>query len=146
MPSGLSPKIRIFRKQTNKLIDMERREFMQQAGVLALASLLPQISLSQPRPARYKLGLQLFSVNEDMVKDPVGTLKAVKQMGYRDFEIYGFDPKAVTYYGIPATEFKEILDDMGLSVTSGHYGFSDLLREPEQKLVSFVDQGYNFFS
>lgn len=119
---------------------MERRQFMQQLGVLGIASMLPQISIAQIDTARYKLGLQLFSVNDDMVKDPVGTLKAVKEMGYRDFEIYGFDPKAVTYYGIPATEFKGILDDMGLSVTSGHYGFSDLLREPEQKLASFVDQ------
>jgi len=89
---------------------------------------------------KFKMGLQLFSIHEDMTKDPVGTLQAVKAMGYQDFEIYGFDDQKVTYYGIDAAEFKQILDDMDLSVTSGHYGFASYLSKPADDLNRFVDQ------
>ena len=76
---------------------MERRHFLQQLGVAGIASLLPEISWAKGWSSDYKLGLQLFSVNDDMMKDPIGTLKQVKAMGYRDFEIYGFDPEKLTF-------------------------------------------------
>ncbi|MEL7339866.1 MAG: sugar phosphate isomerase/epimerase, partial [Bacteroidota bacterium] len=44
------------------------------------------------------------------------------------------------YYGIPATEFKQRLDELDLTVTSGHYGFSDFLARPEDDLKRYVDQ------
>ena len=119
---------------------MKRRHFVQQLGALGIVSLLPQVAWSNVWKTNFKLGLQLFSVNDDMVRDPIGTLKEVKSMGYRDFEIYGFDPDKLTYYGIPASEFKSILDDMGLTVTSGHYGFSPYLRDSQDSLDRYVDQ------
>jgi len=119
---------------------MNRRNFVHQVGLLSAASLLPLPALASPKAQSYKLGLQLFSVNDDMNNDPIGTLKAVKAMGYQDFEIYGFDGNKGTYYGIPAAEFRMRLDDMGLSVSSGHYRFSDLFGESEDKMKRFVDQ------
>ena len=98
------------------------------------------LSLHSCAPSRYKLGYQLFSVNEDMNSDPIGTLKALSDMGYRDFEIYGFDPSQVTYYGYQAAELKGIMDDMGLTATSGHYGFSNLLTSTEDDMRRFTDQ------
>ncbi len=86
------------------------------------------------------MGLQLFSVHEDMVRDAPGTLKALKAMGYEDFEIYGFDEQKITYYGFKATEFKNLLEDLELTVTSGHYGFSSYLSKPLEYLKRFVDQ------
>ena len=86
------------------------------------------------------MGLQLFSVHEDMVRDAPGTLKAVKAMGYEDFEIYGFDEHKITYYGLKAAEFKNLLEDLELTVTSGHYGFSSYLSKPLEDLKRFVDQ------
>ena len=61
-------------------------------------------------------------------------------MGYEDFEIYGFDDQKITYYEIKAAEFKKTLDDLGLSVSSGHYGFSDYFTKPQDDLKRFVDQ------
>ncbi|MEM6378251.1 MAG: sugar phosphate isomerase/epimerase [Bacteroidota bacterium] len=119
---------------------MDRRNFLTQASLLTAGTLLPLSQCKMPNESKYKLGLQLFSINNDMNKDPLGTLQLVKAMGYQDFEIYGFDPDKVTYYGIDAAEFKTALDDMGLTVTSGHYGFSDYLLKPEEELTRFVDQ------
>lgn len=102
--------------------------------------MLPITACSKMKSFNYKLGYQLFSVNQEMNDDPINTLKALKAMGYEDFEIYGFDDKKVTYYGIAADEFKKQLEDMELTVTSGHYGFAPYLSQTEDELKRFVDQ------
>lgn len=61
-------------------------------------------------------------------------------MGYEDFEHYGFDDSNGHYYGYNAQEFKSILDDLGLSISSGHYRFSDFLLIPEEDLFRFTDK------
>ncbi|MDC8003931.1 TIM barrel protein [Aureisphaera galaxeae] len=86
------------------------------------------------------MGYQLYSIRDEMEKDPVATLKALKDMGYEDFETYGYDAEKRTFYGFKANEFKTILDDLDLSVSSGHYGFSELATQPDDKLNEFVDQ------
>lgn len=120
---------------------MNRRSFNAKMGILGAASMLPLTACSKKMELpKYKLGYQLFSVNQEMNDDPINTLKALKAMGYQDFEIYGFDDKKVTYYGIEANEFKRQLDDLELSITSGHYGFASYLSQPEDELKRFVDQ------
>ena len=52
---------------------------------------------------QFKVGLQLYSVRNDMEKDFEGTLKAVKDMGYDYVEFAGF-------FGKSADEVKDILD------------------------------------
>ncbi len=118
---------------------MNRRTFLHRTATAAPALLsLPAISwASKPR---YKLGLQLYTVRDAMAEDPLKTLKYLKELGYEDFEIYGFNPETETIYGMPATELKEALDDLGLSVSSGHYGFSDYFDAPWDQLQGFVDQ------
>jgi len=119
---------------------MNRRIFLQSSGILGAAACLPTISCTMDKKPTYKLGYQLFSVHKDMVKDTLGTLKALKEMGYEDFETYGFDADKVTYYDIKAVDFKKMLDDLELTATSGHYGFSDYLLQPDEELAKFVDQ------
>lgn len=119
---------------------MNRRNFIKQTGIISTATLLPMASCSKTETSKYKMGLQLFSINEDMNNNPIGTLKAVKEMGYTDFEIYGFDDRKVTYYGLEAAELKKKLEDLELTVTSGHYGFSPYLHQSEDDLKRFVDQ------
>lgn len=86
------------------------------------------------------MGYQLFSIRDEMAKAPIETLKALKAMGYEDFEIYGYEDEQDKYYGFKAVEFKKILDDLGLSVTSGHYGFSPYLDKSEDEMKAYVDR------
>lgn len=86
------------------------------------------------------MGYQLFSIRDKMVKDAIATLKALKELGFEDFETYGFDSEKETLYGYRPTEFKRILDNLNLSVSSGHYGFSTYLEKPADDLKRFVDQ------
>jgi len=120
---------------------MTRRNFSYTSSVLAATSMMNLSQYANPAtPQRYKMGYQLFSVNKDMNEDPIGTLVQLKAMGYEDFEIYGFDPTKVSYYDIPATDFKKKIDDLGLTMTSGHYGFTDYLESSESDLRHFIDQ------
>ncbi|MEP4947089.1 MAG: twin-arginine translocation signal domain-containing protein, partial [Flavobacteriaceae bacterium] len=118
---------------------MNRRNFIKQSGALGALALTPLPCLSVLDKFKYKMGYQLYSIRDEMAKDPIRTLKALKTMGYQDFEVYGFDDEKGTYYGFKSTEFKRILDDLGLSATSGHYGFSSYLEKSEDEMKRFVD-------
>ncbi len=107
---------------------------------MAVAGMLPLTSFSMHERSNYKMGYQLFSIRDEMAKNPLDTLRYLKGLGYRDFELYGFDEEKGTYYGYPATELKQILDDLGLTISSGHYGFSPYLKKSDEALERFVDQ------
>ncbi len=119
---------------------MNRRKFIQYAGLFGAAAALPLPAFATADQPKYKLGYQLFSIRDAMAEDPLATLKALQEMGYQDFEIYGFDDARGEYYGYPAAEFKRILDDLGLTVSSGHYGFSPYLDKSDDALTSYVDR------
>ena len=119
---------------------MKRRHFLQHSTALGACLALGLPHLAFGSSPKYKLGLQLFSVRDAMAADPLGTLKQLKAMGYQDFEIYGFDPKTESIYGYSLPEFKVVLDELGLTTTSGHYGFSDYFNASEEELRWFVDQ------
>jgi sugar phosphate isomerase/epimerase len=119
---------------------MNRRNFIEKSAILGATVCLPISGFSGFVKPKFKMGLQLFTVRSDMAKDPIATLKAAKAMGYQDFEIYGFDHEKGTFYGYGASEFKKILDDLHITTSSGHYGFSPFLNKPDDDLKRFVDQ------
>ncbi len=71
---------------------------------------------------RFKIGLQLYSVRNEMEKDFEGTLKAVAEMGYEYVEFAG-------YFGKSAQEIKALLDKYGLKCVSVHQGVEWFLEE-----------------
>lgn len=119
---------------------MNRRDFIEKTAILGSASFLPISSFSNFSSPKFKMGLQLYTIRKEISTDPIATLKAVKSMGYQDFETYGFNSDEGTFYGYKSSEFKKILDDLNLTASSGHYGFSSYLRKPDDDLERFVDQ------
>ncbi|MDB4292870.1 sugar phosphate isomerase/epimerase [Maribacter sp.] len=117
-----------------------RRDFIKKSSLFTAATLLP-ISSFAMKPARnYKMGLQLFTIRDAMEKDPLGSLKIAAALGYEDLETYGYDVNNDSYYGYTSADFKGILDDLNLTATSGHYGFSDYFEASDEALERFVDQ------
>jgi sugar phosphate isomerase/epimerase len=95
-----------------------RRGFIK-TGALAVAGAV--ISSRQLLAAAKKkgiLGVQLYSIRDDMSKDPLGSLKKVAQMGYVYVEHANYVNRKL--YGWSATEFRKVLDDLGLKMISGH--------------------------
>lgn len=118
---------------------MKRNAFLKQTGALAMLSMLPIELYTQPLNSNFPMGLQLYTVRDVMEKDPVGTLKKLKGMGYTDFETYGFNVAKKTYYGYSALDFKNILLDLGLTTYSGHYGLPTLMEVGDNTLKRYVD-------
>lgn len=119
---------------------MQRRTFIQTTGILGAAALLPISCFAGISNSHYKLGYQLYSVRDAMAKEPIATLKALKAMGYQDFEAYGYDAEKGSFYGYKAAAFKDILDDLELTMSSGHYAFAPFLDKSEDELKRFVDR------
>jgi sugar phosphate isomerase/epimerase len=119
---------------------MNRRKFITQTGFLSAAAILPVTGFTSFAQPKFKMGLQLFTIRQDMAKDPIATLKAARAMGYEDVETYGFDVIKETYYGYKSSAFKKILDDQQLTASSGHYDFAPFLDKTDDELKRFVEQ------
>ncbi|MDE3251554.1 MAG: sugar phosphate isomerase/epimerase, partial [Bacteroidota bacterium] len=95
-----------------------RRSFIQKSGLfLAGAGLLSPSLRAAFDPATIT-GIQLYSVRDDMKRDPRATLEALAKMGYRYVEHANYSNRK--FYGYPAASFKKILDELGLKMLSGH--------------------------
>lgn len=66
------------------------------------------------------IGLQLWSVKNDMKKDVAGTIEAVGKMGYTFVEAAGYGDGL--FYGMAPEEFKALLEKNGLHLLSSHTG------------------------
>ena len=116
---------------------IDRRTFMKQAGAVASAAFVAQ---PPQTPRRYKIGLQLFTLNPAMNRDPIGTLQRVAAMGYEEVETYGINPAALTYYGMPARDFARRLQDHNLPTPSGHYDMQQFLHASADEMNRYVDR------
>jgi sugar phosphate isomerase/epimerase len=119
---------------------LDRRTLLQcSAALLALGSPVLHAA-SAAMKSRYRMGLQLYTVREPMAKDALGTLKQAAALGYRNFETYGFEPDSVRYYGMPARDFRKVLDDLGLATTTGHYDLHQFLAKPPAVMTAYIDR------
>ncbi len=71
-----------------------------------------------------KIGLILFSVRDEMKKDPLGTIEKVGQIGYRFVELCNHNAVADPGcgFGVPAKDLRETMDRMGVRAVSAHIG------------------------
>jgi sugar phosphate isomerase/epimerase len=98
-----------------------RRTFVKSGAMIALgASILPR-SVFASIAEKTEVGLQLYSVRDDMKNDPKGSLKKLADMGYKVVEHAGYSDRK--FYGFNPLEFKKILGDLGLKMYSGHVDF-----------------------
>lgn len=95
-----------------------RRTFVKSGAMVALgAAILPR-SVFASSAQKGMVGIQLYSVRDDMMKDPVGSLTQLAKMGYVYVEHANYVDKK--FYGFLAPEFRKKLDGLGLKMISGH--------------------------
>jgi sugar phosphate isomerase/epimerase len=95
-----------------------RRSFIQKSAVLlAGTALLSKAAFAAMKPGEI-VGLQLYSVRDDMKKDPIGTLTQLAKIGYKHVEHANYINRK--FYGFSAKEFKKVLDDLDLKMPCGH--------------------------
>ena len=96
-----------------------RRTFVKAGAMAALGSaMMPRSVFGSPVEPGRIVGLQLYSVRDEMKADPLGTLKQLAGMGYVYVEHANYIDRK--FYGYKAAGFRKILDDTGLKMVSGH--------------------------
>jgi len=95
-----------------------RRSFIQSSAVLLAGTALLSKSAWAASKSGEIVGIQLYSVRDDMGKDPLGTLTQVAKMGYKHVEHANYVDRK--FYGYTAKEFKKVLDDLDLKMPCGH--------------------------
>ena len=103
---------------------ISRRNFIVTTGLAATAVLAsPSFALTMNKK---EIGLQLYTLRDELPKDVKGTLEKVAKAGYTTVETYGFSIKD-QFWGLTPKELKKILDDNGLKAVSGHYNLGSFL-------------------
>lgn len=104
----------------------DRRSFLKISalGVLGAAALgrngLTACAAPKAAPVKSGIGIQLYTIRDNMAKDVPGSLKQVADIGYQYLELAGYaDGK---FYGYSPEEFKKIVGDLGMEVISSHTG------------------------
>ena len=85
------------------------------------------------------IGLQLYSVRNEMEKDFEGTLAKVAAMGYEGVEFAGL-------FGKDPAEVKELLDKYGLKAVSAHVPLADMLADMDKVIADYKAIGCPFIA
>ena len=92
-------------------MEITRRSFV------ALSATLPFAMRAYAKKSSVPIGLELYSVRDELQKDTEGTVRAVAQMGYQCVEFYSpyFD-----WTEPQARSMRKLLDDLGIHCYSTH--------------------------
>lgn len=122
-----------------------RRSFLKNIALsgagLALSSYLPSCSSSHKTTASGKsFGLQLYTLRDDMPKDPKGVLRKVAAYGYQQIESYEHGQQGM-FWGMTPSEFKRFVNDLGMTAVSSH---CDIYKDFERKVDSAKEAGLSY--
>ncbi|MGO4890950.1 sugar phosphate isomerase/epimerase family protein [Flavobacterium sp. W21_SRS_FM6] len=79
-------------------------------------------------PKDKNIGIQLVSVHQEMLNDPIGTLRELSRMGYSYVETFVYDKG--TFYGMSPTAFRQAVEASGMQFL-GSMTFHDLPADGE---------------
>lgn len=108
-----------------------RRKFIQNASLgLTAAFLSPYILTScqnntSNQSPFHNLGVQLYSIRDVLMQDPLSTLKKIASIGYKHVETFGYSEGS--FWGLNVEDLKKILKDNKLKTYSGHYDLGKYL-------------------
>ena len=106
-------------------ISLTRRSF------LAMTAAAP-FAFAAPKAKNIPVGIELYSVRDELTKDLFGTVRAVAKMGYEVVEFYS------PYYNWTpeyAKEVRKLMDDLGIRCLSTHNGANAFTPEGIKKAI-----------
>jgi len=111
---------------------ISRRCFLQ-AGVAAMA--FPSLGCTGEK--QEPLGIQLYTLRDEMAESVSGTLSHLAQIGYKEVEFAG-------YFDHDAKQMRRLLDENGLAAPSSHVSLQVLQSELEQTIEFAADIGHRY--
>lgn len=115
------------------MTNTSRRSFMKNAATLAAATTIMP-NLDWLKTAEKPIGIQLWSVKEEMADDADKTLKALGKMGYNYLE--GFGLKNGKIFDKTPAEFRKIMKEYELKMSSLHNTFTSKHYDTAKKDVT----------
>jgi sugar phosphate isomerase/epimerase len=114
-----------------------RRNFIKLSGLAAAGVILmPSFACTS---AKKRIGIQLYTLREQLPKDVHGVIKKVADAGYKEVETYGYSLQN-KFWGLEPKAFKDLLDSNGLKAPSGHYGMDKFFTDGStDELKSYID-------
>ena len=104
----------------SKIQIMNRRQFINRsAALLAAGSIVGYYGCSKLNKG--SIGIQLYSVKDELPKDFEGTLKKLSAMGYSSVEPYGFNGDKFIER-ITMKDLSVMVKDMGMTISGTHTG------------------------
>jgi sugar phosphate isomerase/epimerase len=116
-------------------VTISRRDFIGTAAALAVVSLADRASLANP--LGLPLGIQLYSVRQQMAEDLDDALAAIRAAGYTEVEAAALPKKS-------AKEIREALDKAGLRCVSAHHPFPELHEHFDEIVAYDKELGVHF--
>ena len=107
---------------------MSRRSFLNATGAAAACAVASRL---EAKRLQLPIGLQLYSLRNQLPKDFGGTLAQLRSAGYTVVEAAG-------YYDRSATDFRKAMDAAGLRCVSTHHPLNVL----ETQLDKWLDYGH----
>jgi len=94
-----------------------RRDFLKTTATVAVGSMIIP-SFYSFKATKTPYGLILYTVRNEMKKNPVKTLNTVAATGYKVLEAAGY--KDGLFYGMKPVQFKKLVDSLGMKLISSH--------------------------
>jgi sugar phosphate isomerase/epimerase len=101
-----------------------RRSLLKQVGLLSAGTFLLKDSFAFDAKNK-KVGIQLYTVRDQIFKDPKGVLKKIAALGFGEVENFGYGNGK--FFGMSAQEYKSVLNELHLEAPSGHYMYTSIL-------------------
>jgi sugar phosphate isomerase/epimerase len=111
--------------QMTSLNSISRRSFLALAGAAPFA-------FAAQKGKRVPIGIELYSVRDELAKDLMGTVRAVAKMGYEVVEFFSPYFQWTPEY---AKEVRKLLDDLGIRCPSTHNSANSLGPDNIQKAI-----------
>src|SRR5438128_3229783 len=108
---------------------ISRRDLLVGAGGAAGASIAVGASA---KPRNLPVGLELYSVRDELAKDLMGTVRAVAKIGYEVVEFYSPYFAWTPDY---ARDVRKLLDELGIKCLSTHNGRNALEGDGLKKAI-----------
>jgi sugar phosphate isomerase/epimerase len=103
-------------------MEQNRRDFLRIAGTVTAGLLLSGndlLALGSSEAGKVKrFGLQLWTLRDDLPKDPKGVLKQLAAMGYKQIE--SFEGTDGMFWGMGPAGFKQYMDELGMTLVASH--------------------------
>ena len=98
---------------------------------LAFTAVMPWV-LRASAATKIPMGIEMYSVRDELKKDPQGTVRAIAAMGYQGLEFYA---PYFEWSHAQAKEMKKLLDDLGIRCFSTHNDASYLDKDHIQNAI-----------